>query len=97
MIDKSKVKSLVDEWLDGKDYFFVDVDVDDQNKITVEILTIDGKKMTGVLKSADEAGFVVGVEEKQKIEGKKRPVLAEIDRPFKFDEVKWVKSIIDFK
>lgn len=155
MIDKNKVKDLVAEWLDGKEYFLVDLSIDDQNKITVEIdhkdgvwiedccelskfieskldrevedyelevgsagigqpfkvlqqyinsigydvelLTSDGKKMEGCLKEADENGFVVITTEKQKVEGKKRPQMVEVEKPFKYDEVKWVKSIIDFK
>jgi len=155
MIDKNKVKDLVEQWLADKEYFLVDVNVDNQNKITVEIdhkdgvwiedccelskfieervdrevedyelevgsagigqpfkvlqqyinsvgydveiLTADGKKMEGCLKEADENGFVVTVTEKQKIEGKKRPQMVEVDKPFAYDQVKWVKSIIDFK
>lgn len=42
MIDKDKVKGLVGEWLDGKEYFLVDVDVDKQNRIVVEIDHKDG-------------------------------------------------------
>lgn len=155
MIDKNKVKDLVAEWLEGKEYFLVDASVDDQNKITVEIdhkdgvwiedccelsrfieehfdrdvedfelevgsagigqpfkvlqqyinsigydvelMTAEGKKMEGYLKSADEQGFVVTVEEKQRIEGKKRPQIVEVDKTFGYDDVKWVKNIIDFK
>lgn len=155
MIDKNKVKDLVAEWLEGKEYFLVDASVDDQNKITVEIdhkdgvwiedccelsrfieehfdrdvedfelevgsagigqpfkvlqqyinsigydvelMTAEGKKMEGYMKSADEQGFVVTVEEKQRIEGKKRPQIVEVDKTFGYDDVKWVKNIIDFK
>lgn len=155
MIDKNKVKDLVTEWLEGKEYFLVDASVDDQNKITVEIdhkdgvwiedccelsrfieehfdrdvedfelevgsagigqpfkvlqqyinsigydvelLTADGKKMSGSMKSADEQGFVVTVEEKQRLEGKKRPQMVEVDKAFGYGDVKWVKNIIDFK
>jgi len=39
----------------------------------------------------------VTVEEKQHVEGKKRPVIVDVDKTFGYDEVKWVKSIIDFK
>ena len=63
----------------------------------VELLTADGKKMEGALKSADEKGFVVTVIEKQKIEGKKRPQMVEVDKAFGYGDVKWVKNIIDFK
>jgi len=155
MIDKNKVKELVGEWLEGKEYFLVDASVDEQNKITIEIdhkegvwiedccdlskyveskldrevedyelevgsagigqpfkvlqqyinnigydvelLTADGKKMEGYLKDATEEGFTVVVEEKQRLEGKKRPVKVEVDKTFGYADVKWVKSIIDFK
>ncbi len=63
----------------------------------VELLTKEGKKMEGSLKSADENGFVVIVEEKQRIEGKKRPQKVEVEKHFTYDDVKWVKNIIDFK
>lgn len=63
----------------------------------VELLTSDGKKMEGTLLKAEEEGFTVGVLQKQKVEGKKRPQTVEVEMPFKYDEVKWVKAIIDFK
>ena len=63
----------------------------------VEVLTADGKKLEGCLKSADENGFVLTVEEKQRLEGKKRPQMVEVDKAFGYGDVKWVKSIIDFK
>lgn len=63
----------------------------------VELLTAEGKKLEGCMKSADEQGFVVTVMEKQKLEGKKRPQMVEEDKAFGYDDVKWVKSIIDFK
>lgn len=155
MIDKNFVKDLVNEWLQGKEYFLVETNVDNQNKITVEIdhkdgvwiedccelskfieehldreqedfelevgsagigqpfkvlqqyknsigydvelMTADGKKLEGEMKDATEDGFTVIVAEKQKVEGKKRPVLVEVEKQFGYDDVKWVKSIIDFK
>ena len=42
MIDKNQIRDLALEWLDGKEYFLVDADVDSQNKITVEIDHKDG-------------------------------------------------------
>ena len=63
----------------------------------VELLTAEGKKMEGCLKAADENGFVVTVEEKQRLEGKKRPQMVEVDKAFGYGDVKWVKNIIDFK
>ena len=42
MIDKNVVKQLVGEWLEGKDYFLVDVQISPDNKIVVEIDHSDG-------------------------------------------------------
>ena len=63
----------------------------------VELLTAEGKKLEGMMKSADEHGFVVTVMEKQRLEGKKRPQMVEVDKAFSYNDVKWVKCIIDFK
>ena len=48
----------------------------------VEVLAADGKKYQGVLQSVADDGlsFVVVVKEKQKIEGKKRPVLVDVEK-----------------
>ena len=37
MIEKNIVTRIVDEWLEGKDYFLVDVNISTDNKIVVEI------------------------------------------------------------
>ena len=37
MIEKKTVCQIVDEWLEGKDYFLVEVSISPDNKITVEI------------------------------------------------------------
>lgn len=42
MIDKNVVRNLVEEWLQGKEYFIVDVQVSADDKITVEIDHADG-------------------------------------------------------
>ncbi len=42
MIDKSKVARIVNEWLEGKDYFLVDITINSDNKIVVEIDHADG-------------------------------------------------------
>lgn len=155
MIDSKKIKALVDEWLEAKDYFFVDATVDKDNNIVVEIdhrdgvwiddccelsrfieshldrdeedfelevgsagigqpfkvlqqyvnsigkevetMTADGKKLTGVLTAADESGFTLSYKEKQKVEGKKRPVQVDVERTFGYSDVKWTKAVIDFK
>lgn len=42
MIDKNVVTRIVDEWLEGKDYFLVDVTVSTDDKIVVEIDHAEG-------------------------------------------------------
>ena len=42
MIDKSVVSRLVEEWLEEKDYFLVDVTVTPDNRIVVEIDHAEG-------------------------------------------------------
>ena len=155
MIDKNTVRSIVEEWLDGKEYFLVDIEVSPDDRIVVEIdhadgvwiedcvelsryiedhlsrdeedyelevgsaglgppfkvaqqyhcfvgkevevLDADGKKYKGTLKSVDGNDFIVTVQEKQKVEGKKRPQLVELDRQFQMDKVKYTKYLINFK
>lgn len=63
----------------------------------VEVLSKDGKKHTGVLKSVDAPQFTVTVKEKKKLEGQKRPQLVEADLVFDMDEVKYTKYILKFK
>lgn len=155
MISKDTVRSIVEEWLDGKEYFLVDIEISPDDRIVVEIdhadgvwiedcvalsryiedhlsrdeedyelevgsaglgqpfkvpqqyhcfvgkdvevLEADGKKYKGVLKSVDGGDFTVTVEEKQKVEGKKRPQLVSVDRTFQMDTVKYTKYLINFK
>ena len=42
MIDKNVVRKLVEEWLTGKEYFLVDVEVSPDDRIVVEIDHADG-------------------------------------------------------
>lgn len=42
MIDQTRVKALVDEWLQGKEYFLTDLTVTPDDCITVEIDHADG-------------------------------------------------------
>ena len=155
MISKDTVRSIIEEWLDGKEYFLVDIEISPDDRIVVEIdhadgvwiedcvalsryiedhlsrdeedyelevgsaglgqpfkvpqqyhcfvgkdvevLDADGKKYKGVLKSVDGGDFTVTVEEKQKVEGKKRPQLVSVDRTFQMDTVKYTKYLINFK
>ena len=155
MINKETIKTLTEEWLQGNDYFLVDINfaADDrivieidhadgvwiedcaelsrflqerlgdelgeyelevgsaglgqpfkvaqqyQNHIgdTVEVLEANGKKVQGILKAVDGRNFTVTVQEKQKLEGKKRPTLVDIDKSFSMDEVKYAKYLLAFK
>ena len=62
----------------------------------VEVLTKEGKKLHGLLKSADDEGFVLASEEKVKREGEKRPVVKTVERPFGYEDVKSVVYEIKF-
>ena len=62
----------------------------------VEVLDADGKKVKGILKAVEGNDFTVGVEEKVKVEGKKRPVKMEVDHVYQMDKVKYTKYIISF-
>lgn len=63
----------------------------------VEVLSKDGRKLTGVLKDANEEFFTVGVLAKVKIEGEKRKKEVETDLNFKYEEIKHCKYLIRFK
>ncbi len=63
----------------------------------VEVLDADGKKTRGVLKSVEGEDFVVTVREKVKVEGKKRPVMMDVDHQFQMNKVKYTKYLISFK
>ena len=155
MINKETVKALTEEWLQGNDYFLVDINfvADDhivieidhadgvwiedcaelsrflqerlgeelgdfelevgsaglgqpfkvaqqyQNHIgdMVEVLEQDGKKVQGILKAVDGRNFTVTVQEKQKQEGKKRPVLVDVDKAYSMDAIKYAKYLLAFK
>lgn len=155
MIDKNIVKRLVDEWLEGKEYFIVDIQISPESKIVVEIdhadgvwiedcvelskfieehlsrdeedyelevgsaglgqpfkvpqqyinfigkevevLDQDGSKVKGILKSVDGNKFIVSVNEKVRVEGKKHPVKMDVDHEYDMNEVKYTKYLISFK
>ena len=155
MIERNTVKTVVEEWLSGNDYFLVDVtftpddrivvDIDDADGVwiedcaelsrfmqerlgdelgddelevgsagigqpfkveqqylnhigkDVEVLEAEGKKVQGVLKQVDGRNFVVTVKEKQKLEGKKRPQLVDVDKTFNMDNIKYTKYLLSFK
>ena len=63
----------------------------------VEVLAKDGRKLSGVLKEADEQHFVVTIQKKVKEEGAKRPKLVDEDLTFTYEEIKYTKYLISFK
>ena len=155
MIERNTVKTAVEEWLSGNDYFLVDVTFTPDDRIVVEIdhadgvwiedcaelsrfmqerlgeelgdyelevgsagigqpfkveqqyvnhigkdvevLDAEGKKVQGVLKQVEGRNFVVTVKEKQKLEGKKRPQLVEVDKTYNMDNIKYTKYLLSFK
>lgn len=62
----------------------------------VEVLTRDGRKLHGMLKSSDDEGFVLATQEKVKKEGEKRPTLQTVDHRFSYGDVKTVTYEIKF-
>ncbi len=65
----------------------------------VEVLQKNGQKVQGILKEVDETTttFVVTVKEKQQVEGRKRPVLVDVDKAFAVSDVKYCKYLLNFK
>jgi ribosome maturation factor RimP len=63
----------------------------------VEILTKAGKKLTGILKNADESRIILTIEKQVKPEGAKRKITVEEDLDFRYEEIKYTKYSIRFK
>ena len=63
----------------------------------VEVLTKDGKKLAGVLKSSTDSAFTITITKMEKPEGAKRKIAVEEDLTFAYDEVKYTKYLIRFK
>ena len=63
----------------------------------VEVLQQDGVKLKGILKAVDGRQFTITVQEKQHVEGKKRPVLVEVDKTYHMDGIKYAKYLLAFK
>ena len=63
----------------------------------VETLTIDGKKITGILSHVSDTGFEIEESKMVKVEGKKKKQNIIEKHQFAFDKVKSTKIIIKFK
>lgn len=64
---------------------------------SVEVLLLSGIKILAKLDAVDDEGITVSYEEKQTVEGKKRKVLVNVVRTYRFDEIKYTKEYLDFK
>ncbi len=64
---------------------------------SVEVLLLSGIKLLAKLDAVDDEGITVSYEEKQAVEGKKRKVLVNVVRTYRFDEIKYTKEYLDFK
>ena len=65
----------------------------------VEVLQKNGQKKQGVLKEVSEDGqqFTITTKEKQQVEGKKRPVMMDVDKTFDISDIKYCKYLLTFK
>ena len=63
----------------------------------VEVLGQDGVKLKGTLKAVEGRDFTITTQEKQRVEGKKRPVVVDVDKTFSMDAVKSVRYLLAFK
>jgi ribosome maturation factor RimP len=64
---------------------------------SVEVLLLSGIKILAKLDDVNDEGIPVSYEEKQAVEGKKRKVLVNVVRTYRFDEIKYTKEYLDFK
>ena len=64
---------------------------------SVEVLLLSGIKVLAKLDAVTEEGISISYEEKQAGEGKKRKVLVNVVRTYRFDEIKYTKEYLDFK
>lgn len=63
----------------------------------VEVLTKSGQKLSGILKSCDENGFIITITKIVKPEGAKKKISVEEDLSFAYNDVKYTKYLIRFK
>ena len=62
----------------------------------VEVFTKAGKKIIGILKSVDEAGFSLTISKKMKLEGSKKNSIVEVEEQYAHSDVKSIKYLISF-
>ena len=68
-------------------------------ELEVGVLQKNGQKKQGILKEVSEDGqqFTITTKEKQQVEGKKRPVLMDVDKTFDISDIKYCKYLLAFK
>ena len=62
----------------------------------VEVITKDGKKLSGVLTDVNDSTFTIVSKEKIKKPESKRPVIEDVEHTFQYGEVKQTKYILKF-
>jgi len=63
----------------------------------IEVLPLEGEKLTGLLKVADDQGIVLETSKREKVEGHKKKQLVVKEYKFKYNEIKSAKAVISFK
>ncbi len=63
----------------------------------IEVLSKNGQKLSGVLKSSNDEGFTVTITKMVKTEGAKRKTEVQEDLFFNYNDVKYTKYLIRFK
>ena len=62
----------------------------------IEVLTKDGRKLTGILVGVNDENFIIQYPVKMKEEGKKKPVIVSHDEPIAYDNCKKACYLIKF-
>lgn len=62
----------------------------------VEVTTKEGKKLSGLLKDANEDEFTIVCKEKVKLPDMKRPKIEDVAHTFRYEEIKQTKYILKF-
>jgi ribosome maturation factor RimP len=63
---------------------------------SLEVMTNDGTKVTGVLKSACDDNFIIESSAKERVEGHKKKQLVVKEYKFEYNEIKSTKVIVTF-
>lgn len=61
----------------------------------LEVLTHDGRKLHGMLRSVDDNGIILAVQQKVKKEGVKKPIIESVEIDLPFTNIK--KAVYDLK